>query len=92
MPGPLVPLPQTVWKLQGALADPNDDRNVVEVTSADRDVVVVRSLAGGGYQVDFKELETTRFMAMYEPVRHHGAVAKRGTRTRWERLTDEDDF
>jgi hypothetical protein len=85
MPGLIVPLPQTVWRLKGGTHE-----DVVEVLSADRETVSVRS---GIHTLDLSTRiwATPEFSKHYEPVKNQeGPSAKRDIRTRWERLLDDD--
>jgi len=94
MAAPLVPLPQTVWKLRGSPKDSTAPLSIVEVVFADQDAVTVRSLALGVHDVRAHKLKTFDFVSTFLPVPgHQGPTAERGVRTRWERLLDEEgDF
>lgn len=90
MPGPLIPLPSSVWKpmdVHGSAVG----IQAVQVVSADRETVEVRRI-GGLDASDFttRKWETPLFLELYKPVKNHeGPAAKRAIRTRWERLLDE---
>ena len=89
MPPRFIPLPQTVWR-------PKLDRTPVtwptfEVIAADEDTVTVRQV-GNPLDVSFRKWNREEFLDLYEAVSHPGPVTKRGIRTRYEKMLEEDDI